>query len=85
MLIGVQDNQQGGTTIIATETADELHERLLLEQLQGKFAAQEADQYLRKIYIPVLLAGRKKLILETYYSKNFNNQETQSLTHFVVM
>lgn len=57
--------------IIVEKSAEEIVEEQLALELMNKFAAQEAEQYINVIYIPVMLQRRKKAMLEDYYTDHF--------------
>jgi hypothetical protein len=52
----------------AEDIAADLDYERILEELKNKFGAQEAEQYINLIYIPVMKERRVKAILEDYYN-----------------
>lgn len=64
-----EDNVRVDTSVALSHA--EIEQEKLDDLLRDKFGAQEADQYIRLIYIPVMEARRKKCILDDYHTDNF--------------
>jgi hypothetical protein len=75
--VDCDDDAISGTSIVNVSTVvgevekslDELEEERLAELLRNKYGAQEAEQYIKLIYLPVMLAARKQRILDDFYTQ----------------
>ena len=66
--------------LVVEKSPDQIEEERLELELMNKFGAQEADQYIKLIYIPVMLERRRKAILEDFFTTNFATTPLNSLS-----